>query len=135
MKNRPVNRLLNNRCRINRYLFSVIVMAAFVAGSLISPQQAESARSGPRKPARTLLTADGTMLRPSTPVRMNAAGEIVSLEDDRMQCSGEGCASQQLLCTDQGAKISAQNGCCAKCCWESHPDVCSEETCCTPIMQ
>jgi hypothetical protein len=135
MEKRQVNRSPNNRYRINRYLFSVIVLAAFVAGSLISPQQAESARSLSPKRVRNIINADGTIARPSPPVRLNAKGEAISMEDNRMQCSGEGCYQQQLYCPDAGSKVSAESGCCAKCCWESHPDVCSGEECCTPIMQ
>jgi hypothetical protein len=125
--------LLNKRHRINRYLFSVIVMAAFVAGSLVSPQQAKSARSVSPKSVKSTLIAAKPMTPPPAPVGMKALTEAIGVGDE-MRCGGKGCASEFLVCTAAGSHLLALSGCCAKCCWDNDPNNCSEQTCCTSTV-
>ena len=85
-----------------------------------------------RGPDSTLIpksrfTAKGMVEAPRPPIKR--VGIYQGGSETLMEC-GQDCVQGYLICTQEGTFISPVNDCCAKCCWEAFPGICSDQNCC-----
>ena len=79
---------------------------------------------------RRLMTAKVRAIAPPpAPVRRVGFAQVPGGDKYRFECDGEDCVSGTLRCKKLDSHIMG-SGCCARCCWDSYPNICSQPTCC-----